>query len=127
MLPQPKPRPRQSVQRANRRVAAKIVRAVRAACVERDGTCRYALDAGAGDIWATISIKVMECDGESQWAHLEDKRRFKTRGLPPEERHTTRESVMLCQRHHDDYDDRKLTVEFLTERGADGPLAWRRT
>jgi hypothetical protein len=47
--------------------------------------------------------------------------------MAPEARHTTRDSVMLCQRHHDEYDDRKLTVEFLTERGADGPLAWRRT
>jgi hypothetical protein len=126
MLPQPKPRPRQSVQRANRRVAAKIVRAVRAACVERDGYCRlYPLP--MGDEFDGPRLAWKECVGPSEWAHLEDKRRFKTRGLPPEERHTTRESVMLCQRHHDDYDDRKLTVEFLTERGADGPLAWRRT
>jgi hypothetical protein len=123
MLPQPKPKPRASIKRANARVAAKIVRAVRAACVERDGACRIDFDT-----WWMRSHDLGACSYGSEWAHLEDHRRFKTRGKPAEERHTTRGTCMLCSKHHAMYDiDKSLTVEFMTDRGADGPLAWRRT
>jgi hypothetical protein len=124
MLPQPKPKPRASIKRANARVAAKIVRAVRAACVARDGYCRVTRDG-----WTTAILQQLgACQGESEWAHLEEWKRFKTRGKPAADRHVTMGTCMLCHFHHQDmYDKGKLAVTFLSERGADGPLAWRRT
>ena len=40
-------------------------------------------------------------------------------------RHRTNKSLMLCQRHHAQYDNRakpRLDIKELTECGADGPL-----
>jgi hypothetical protein len=72
---------------------------------------------------------VTDCDGPSQWAHLGDKKRAKTRGMKPDARHTTEGSLMLCRRHHDRYDGRQmpsLRIKALTEHGADGPLEFPR-
>ncbi len=62
------------------------------------------------------------CLGPSEWAHFGDKKRFKTRGLPPEERHTVEDSLMMCDGHHDLYDANRLHIEALTERRCEGPL-----
>jgi hypothetical protein len=51
------------------------------------------------------------CDGVSEWAHLGDKKRFKTRGQAPEVRHTTAGSLMLCTKHHQDYDAGRMVIE----------------
>ena len=116
---QPKPRPRATEKRANRRVEAKIKRQVRETCVKRDGPCRFWTD------WAwgrtdTLCI----CDGPSEWAHLVG--RYKTRGLAPEVRHSTRDSLMLCRFHHAEHHAKRLAITALSERGADGPLEFRR-
>jgi hypothetical protein len=50
------------------------------------------------------------CEGRSEWAHLGDQKRFKTRGKPPEERHTTAGSLMLCRFHHRAYDTGRLRI-----------------
>jgi hypothetical protein len=126
MLAQPRPEPQKRVKARSKRETAKIVRMVRAACVDRDGRCRYANDvhvAALDDGRACITA----CEGESEWAHLEDKQRFKTRCQLPLERHTTQHSAMLCSRHHELYDRGYLSLRFLTDLGADGPLAWERT
>jgi hypothetical protein len=100
-----------------KRTADKVVVDVRAQCVTRDGTCRYAKD-----------VSTHRCNGPSEWAHLGDKRRSKTRGQAPEVRHTTAGSLMLCQQAHAQYDGRqrpRLSITATTKRGADGPLRYR--
>ena len=109
-------RTRKQVKAKARRTEAAVKKAVRAACVERDGRCRVNSCRLTGAYMA---------DGVSEWAHLHVKRRSKTRGLPPEERHTTAGSLILRREFHDAYDGRtrpRLIIEPLTDRGADGPL-----
>jgi len=97
-----------------KRAEAPVAKRVRAACVKRDGHCRY----GNSD-WHT------QCAGPSEWAHMGEKKRAKTRGMKPEERHTTADSLMLCRKHHDCYDCRRkprLWIRALTDEGANGSL-----
>ena len=96
---------------------------VRAECVDRDGSCRLATRS-KGDVAGLVGPHV--CRGRSQWAHLGDHKRARTRGMAPEERHTTAGSLMLCEGAHDQYDRRRkpyLDIDPVTSRGADGPLA----
>lgn len=91
---------------------------VRPKCVDRDGYCRIAGVAALGP-----------CDGPSEWSHFGESKRFKTRGMEPEERHTTEGSLMFCKKHHDEYDGRRrprLKVEATTDRRCDGPLRYER-
>ena len=85
--------------------------AVRRACVERDGYCRLS---GFG-----------LCEGPSEWMHLEAKKRARTRGQAPEERHTMDGSMMACRRHHHSYDAGEIELT-LGPDGADGPISYRR-
>lgn len=102
--PGPTARSRAKRRRADEKVASKV----RAACVERDGYCRLGFD----------------CDGRSEWAHLGDRRRAKTRGMAPTHRHSTAHSLMLCTRHHRRYDNRLIEIEPLTAEGANGPIRY---
>lgn len=105
-----------------RRAEGPVIKAVRAACVERDGYCRY-----WKDVFEACCVAV-ECTGPSEWAHLES--RARTRNMKPELRHNTATSLMLCKFHHDKLDGRRyprIRVELLTGHGADGPLNWRTT
>jgi len=109
----PKPEPRKRVKGRRRRAERKVIDRVRPAVVARDGYCRVA------------NVRAMgACRGASEWAHLGEKRRFRTRGLPPDERHTTADSVMFCDGHHDAYDDHAFEIEKLTTGGADGRLRY---
>jgi len=113
----PKPEPKKRVKDRAKRAEQKVEQFVRAQCVLRDGDCRV------GSILNRLFVLTFcRCGGESEWAHLEDKRRFKTRGQDPEVRHTTAGSLMLCTEHHQDYDQHRLEIEPLTEAGADGRL-----
>ena len=107
----PKPESRKRQKSRETREARAVVTRVRSACVERDGRCRL-----AGTIFHS------DCFGRSEWAHLKDKRRFKTVGQAPGQRHCTAGSLMLCQIHHGRYDRHELTIEPLTEHGADGTV-----
>lgn len=99
--------------RARRAKAAKdrrYAKTIREEVAKRDGACRL------GD-WENNPYDVHSdalegdaCEGRSKWAHLGKKKRARTRGLPPEERHTTAGSLMLCTKHHDDYDDGRLLI-----------------
>ena len=104
------------------RAAAKVVTSVRAQCVERDGYCRmsrwYSID---GEDNYARGVDTF-CSGPSEWAHVGEHTRAKTRGMAPERRHTTAGSLMLCRRHHHDLDAHRITVDALTAAGADGPL-----
>lgn len=86
---------------AVRRQAAKVVKSVRAQCVERDGYCRLAQWPSSDRLFSGLTNT---CVGPSEWAHLGEHKRFKTRGQPATRRHTTAGSLMLCTRHHRDYD-----------------------
>lgn len=92
---------------------SKTQQAVRAAVVSRDGYCRYY----KAQDWDTI----VECDGPSEWAHLGDKKRARTRNMAPEVRHTTAGSLMLCRRHHQQYDSGEIVI---LGTDANGPLAF---
>lgn len=93
-----------------RRAETKVIAVVRAKVDNRDGPCRLT-DKGFG-----------HCKGISEWAHFGDYRRFKTRGMDPDERHTSEGSFQACTRHHDDYDEHRMMIEPLTDRWCDGPL-----
>ena len=95
------------------REARKVVTAVRAHDVERDGHCRVG---SATDYFGL-------CWGESQWCHLWSKKRSMTRGLPPEERHSTIWTCQMCARHHEMEERGELVLQALTsECGANGTL-----
>lgn len=109
-----KPEPRKRVKARRKRAEAKVVQAVRAKCVERDGYCRLAGGAAravAGD-----------CRGPSTWAHLAGHRRSQTRGRAPEDRHTTAGSLMLCAGHHEDEEQHRIRIEPTTPAGCDGTI-----
>jgi hypothetical protein len=100
---------------AKRRKEGDHASVVRDQDVERDGHCRL----------AGVAVP---CDGPSEWAHLEGQKRFETRGMSPERRHTTAGTCMMCRRHHAIYDKRReldleLRIQSVNEsRGADGTL-----
>lgn len=115
-----------------RRAEAPVAAKVRAQCVERDGYCRIGSmgsDQFNDQFSADLFVPALAdgCEGPSEWAHLWDKKRAKTRGMAPEQRHTTQDSAMLCRTHHDRYDGRatpKLKIRPLTTHGADGALSF---
>lgn len=114
-----KPGPTARYRAKRRRAEGPVAKVVRAACVERDGYCRY-----WKDVFEACFVAV-ECAGPSEWAHLES--RARTRNMEPERRHSTATSVMLCKLHHDRLDGRarpRIRVSAQTDRGADGPLTW---
>jgi hypothetical protein len=113
MRPCPKPEPRRTAKARKAREEAAVKRQVRAACVRRDGACR---------IWRDHATWAFDCDGPSEWAHLGDHRRSRTRGQDAEVRHTTAGSLMLCRRHHQQYDAHRIEILPRTAQGADGPL-----
>jgi len=106
----PKGRTRKQVKAKRDRLEAKVKRAVRAACVERDGYCRMAWHDVAGS-----------CDGISEWAHLGEWKRCWTRGMPADDRHHTKGSFMLCRKHHREYDSGKIFIIY-GNHGANGQL-----
>lgn len=114
-IPQPKPEPRKRTKRRKARTETAVKRSVRAACVERDGYCRYAWDEGR--LW-------MKCVGPSEWAHLRGHRRSQTRGQAPKRRHSTMHSLMLCKFHHGMEERGELRVFYVTPFGCDGPLRY---
>lgn len=117
-----KPESRKRIKAKKYRAEMKVEQSVRAACVERDGWCRIYRDFGP------VCMEQKLCSGPSEWAHLEP--RARTRGMAPEQRHNTATSLMLCKKHHDDFDGKiggkKLSIEPETDKGADGPLRFRR-
>lgn len=100
-------RTRKQVKSAKARAEAKVIKAVRAACVERDQGCRLAGHFGV-------------CQGQISWCHMEGKRRHQTRNMAPEERHGTAWTVMLCGRHAEMEERHQIRSEYLTDKGADG-------
>jgi hypothetical protein len=120
-MPCPKPEPKAKSKARAKRHEAAIIQQVRARCVERDGDCRLANAAH----W----LELGPCQGESEWAHLGDKKRFKTMGQAPEDRHMTAMTMMACTRHHDQVDRRRkpwVEVEPIDDLlGANGVLRIR--
>ena len=108
-----KPEPRKRIKGRKDRRESQVKQQVRALCVARDGDCRM-----AGIPWHV-------CGGASEWAHLGDKKRARTRGMKPEIRHTTAGSLMLCTTAHDDYDEGRIGILPVSHYdGADGLLAF---
>jgi hypothetical protein len=120
-LPKPRPkvkakpvkrlRTRPRAMSAKRRKEQPLIAKVRAACVERDGYCRMAGLMGP-------------CQGDSCWCHMQGKRRSQTRRMTPKERHSTAWTVMLCARHAEMEERHTVRTQYLTDRGADGPMLW---
>ena len=117
-LPKPaKGSARKAKARARRQEAAHA-RKVRAACVLRDGYCLI-----ASRLPRSIAVLLGRCEGPSEWAHVGDKRRCHTRGMEPQERHTTAGSGMLCQKHHQRAYDLHQFDFLLGAEGMDGAVA----
>ena len=110
MIGYPKGPTRAAIKAQKREHETQVIKAVRFACMKRDGHCRVAGRVGT------------PCYGPSEWAHLGDHRRARTRGRDPEERHDVRFSVMLCRLHHHDYDAHAYDLAYDPERGANGPV-----
>lgn len=125
-----KPGPTARARRAKAAKDRRLASAVRVEVDKRDGYCRIANWEDNPDDWhcgrlTGDGFPADGCDGKSEWAHWDERKRFKTRGLPPEERHNTQGTLMLCTKHHDQYDGRrfpKLAITCLTDLGCDGPL-----
>lgn len=119
-----KPGPTSEARAKRMRAEDPVKKAVRDQCVERDYHCRLGWLSGSDvmpwNVWDS------PCDGPSQWAHMHDRRRSQTRGQAPELRHDTAHTLMLCARHHLEYDQHRLRITALTRRGADGPLKFSR-
>ena len=101
-----------------KRAEGKRAKLVRADCVTRDGYCRVRRD---------IKDQHGDCEGPSEWCHLGEKTRAKTRRMAPEERHSTEWTIMACKKHHDMIDGRRkpvLKVAMPDPEGADGLLSW---
>lgn len=90
---------------------------VRDLVIARDGYCRYGKDVSPAARSA--------CWGMSEWAHVGEKKRFKTRGQAPEIRHTRAGSFTACTGHHRAYDEHRLAVEAITDAGCDGALQYK--
>ena len=101
---------RARVKRRASKAEAVIKKHVRAECVERDGACRIGDWEMNPDDLHDDDLEHDPCDGRSEWAHLGEKKRFKTRGQAPDVRHTTAGSLMLCRHHHGRYDAGKLAI-----------------
>lgn len=126
-LAYPKPVTRRTVQARKRRAEAAVIAKVRAACVERDGYCRFHRQA-VNDWYVQGGwYKEPGCEGPAEWAHLRGHRRSHTRGQAPGLRHTTTHSLMLCRRHHGMEERGDMRVKYLTEQGCDGPLRFSYT
>ena len=111
--PCPKPGRGQTIKAVNakaHRVESKVKGLVRAHVSARDGDCRLA--------------GVTSCWGESEWAHLEESRRSKTRGQAPELRHTVQGSAKLCTGHHRAYDAHQIVILNIGPKGAEGRITW---
>lgn len=108
----------------SRHAETKAMRAAYEGASDRDGYCRlYVLDAAERvRVWSMFG----NCFGRSEFAHIGDTRRFKTRGMAPERRHCREGGIMLCAGHHRvgacAYDLNRMSIEELTDRRADGPL-----
>lgn len=96
------------------RAEARVKKQVRAECEERDGYCLVLTRVGI----------VGDCKGRSTWAHFAGHRRSQTRGLPPERRHDTRFSGMLCTKHHGQEERGVYQVVYRTVDYANGPVGW---
>ena len=81
---------------------------IRAQCVACDGYCRFA-------------ERLTGCSGRSEWMHLGDQKRARTRGMLPAFRHTMAGSMMGCHTHHGLYDAGVLRIA-LGPLGANGPI-----
>lgn len=110
----PKPEPLKRTKRRKLRKESEVKMEVRAFCVVRDGDCRL-----------RGRLPWFPCDGVSEWAHLGDKKRARTRGMKPEDRHTSAGSMMLCTVHHRAYDDGRMSYRPLTKQGANGLVVFR--
>lgn len=125
----PKPEKRKTTKGRKDRAEDKQKHMVRMLCVARDGAC--ALDRGGasdfsrGDVLG-VGCMLNDCSGRPEWAHMHSRRRSQTRGQAPEIRHDSAHSLMLCTKHHSDYDAHKLRITSLTRKGADGPLKFAR-
>lgn len=96
-----------------KRAEQKVIDAVRAKVLERDG-CRM------------HQFEPERCFGRATWAHCEGHRRYQTLRQSPDERHQEATSIGLCVRHADDEERHRLRTEYLTERLALGRMAFIR-
>jgi len=111
-IAQPKPEPRKRTKARAKRHESKVEQRIRAHVVKRDGFCRV----------GSATTYFGACEGVSELMHLEEYRRFKTRGQSAEDRHCTAGTAMGCTKHHALYDAHELKIEMVTHWGANDTL-----
>lgn len=121
-LANPKPLPHRRTKGRRKRQERKVVQDVRPVVMDRDGYCRLSEAA------RLHPDEFGACEGPSEWSHYNaTHRRSKTRGQPPEMRHTTAGSMSLCRKHSQDYDQNRLDIEVQdAARGCNGPVTAKR-
>ena len=116
---------RQDKDRLARREAA-AVKSVRAQCMDRElSRCRFEVTPATWGYDVFSPGMWLECEGPLEWAHAPWWTRAKTRGMAPEVRHTTADSLIVCQRHHDQIDGRRrprIGMAKTSTAGCDGRL-----
>lgn len=100
------------------RAEAAVIKVVRPQVADRDGHCRLLA------VPKVHRVQLFgDCEGPSEWSHYnETHRRSKTMGQPPEQRHMVEHSLMLCHKHSQMYDQNRMRIKELTERGCNGPV-----
>ena len=95
----------------------RVVKRIRDAVRQRDRECRFPAEARVE--WPCHPFL------GAQWAHRPAWRRSRTRNKPPEERHQTQGSYLLCQLHHTALDHGEICEEAVDSTlGADGVIRW---
>ncbi len=113
--------PTARARRARRAKDDRYATLIRKLVADRDGYCRIGEWENHPDDWHADDVEHdYGCEGKSEWAHLGDKKRGRTRGMPPDQRHTTAGSLMLCAKHHHAYDGGTLLID-----GNDADLSLR--
>lgn len=100
------------------RTEAAVAKKVRAACVERDHRSRLTWEVW---LWGLDGVPE-DWMGVPELVHMHVARRSKTRGMAPSIRFNTKTCLILPRAIHRLYDAKELTIEALTDQGADGPL-----
>lgn len=116
----PKPEPQSKVRARKKRQDQQAVKTAHEVVFEEDRACRF----------PERGRDLFPCGprgANDQLAHLDDRKRSRTRGRSPEFRHDPEHMMRLCPNHHGDYDgparrrEERFTIQYLTDRKARGP------
>jgi hypothetical protein len=120
----PKPEPLARTRRRKVRIDNTAQRMVRRAVFAREQDKCAVVSRLSKDEMLAVFKAFGICHGPLQLMHAAGHRRSQTRGLPPEERHSTETCLAGCAHHHDCEERRGLRFVAQTDQGYNGPLTY---